>query len=59
MEIKPKDQVIDVASGSLTEVIATHTYPEGLQVASIRLDGNGCKWVPVTQLKKNETITHS
>jgi hypothetical protein len=53
MNITAKDKVIDLSSGSQATVIATHTYKEeGIQVASIKIDGNGSLWVPVTQLKK-------
>jgi hypothetical protein len=52
MNITAKDKVIDLSSGSQTVVITTHTYKEGIQVASIKVDGNGSKWVPVTELKK-------
>lgn len=52
MNIKVKDKVIDTTSGSLGVVISTHTYNEGTQVASVKLDNNGSKWVAVTELKK-------
>lgn len=53
MNITAKDKVIDLTTGSQATVIATHTYKEeGIQVASIKIDGNGSKWVPVTELKK-------
>ena len=54
MNLKPKDKVIDTTTGSKAEVIATHTYtyPVDLQIASIRLEGNGSKWVPISELKK-------
>ena len=53
MNITAKDKVIDLSSGSQAVVVATHTYKEtGIQVASIKVDNNGSKWVPVTELKK-------
>ena len=52
MNFKPKDDVIDMNSGSLATVVSTHTYAEGLKVANIKpYDGKPSKWVPVTELR--------
>lgn len=52
MNINVNDRVIDLSSYAEAVVIATHTYNEGIQVASIKIDGKGSKWVPVSELKK-------
>jgi len=55
MNIKVKDKVMVLTVGTSPDVgtvLATHTYKEGIQIASIKVEGNGSKWVPVTELKK-------
>jgi len=55
MNLKPKDKVVDLATGSNAVVIATHTYDNGAKAASIKLENDGSKWVLVTPetIKKN------
>jgi hypothetical protein len=47
------EKVVDVVTGSRATIITTHTYgEENVRVASIKLEGNGSKWVLCENLKK-------
>lgn len=50
-EIKPTNQVIDLATGIVAVVVATHTYPDGTQIASIKSEKRN-EWVLTSELKK-------
>ena len=50
MNLKPKDKVV-LSTGTHAVVIATHTYEDGTQIASVKT-GELQAWVAVSELKK-------
>lgn len=50
-DIQPRNQVIDLTTGSLAVVVSTHTYPNGVKIASIKSDKRN-EWVVTSELQK-------